>query len=99
MEVTFVDRPEQLAEMAAALSEASRVALDIEWRPDGLYDDPDSSTRSPASTLQLAVDKQCGAGAAQVYIVDLLAIDVCFFPGYLNVLLLVQGGQLLTQQC
>jgi hypothetical protein len=78
MTVTFVDRTEQLPDMAAALLSAPRMALDIEWRPDGLYASPDNCTQSPASTLQLAIDGRDADSPVLVYIVDLLAIAVCF---------------------
>jgi hypothetical protein len=78
MTVTFVDQTEQLPGMAAAVLASPRMALDIEWRPDGLYDSPDNCTQSPASILQLAIDGQGADKPAQVYIVDLLAIAVCF---------------------
>lgn len=76
MDITFVDAPPQLPGLAAALAAAKRVALDVEWRPTGLYDD-DGDT-SPASTLQLAVDGQAVGDPIVVYVVDLLAMNVRF---------------------
>ena len=76
MDIMFVSEEAQLPEMAAALASASRVALDVEWRPDGLFEGSGSSKSAPAATLQLAVDGATAGGAARVFVVDLLCLHV-----------------------
>ena len=62
--------------MAAVLSTAPRIALDVEWRPDGLFEGAGSAGSAPAATLQLAVDGAAPDAPAQVFIIDLLALHV-----------------------
>ena len=78
MKVTFVHQPSQLPELADALAGASRIAIDVEWRPTGLYADNDGAAHAgtPASTLQLALDGDTADAPLRVFVIDLLAMNV-----------------------
>lgn len=74
MAVTLVDAEAQLPRLEEALRGCTRVALDVEWRPDSLLQGGGASGSSPAALLQISV--AAGGGAAEVFLVDLLALHV-----------------------
>ena len=73
MSITLVDTPAQLQNLGKVLASSSRIAVDVEWRPDGLFK---SDGKSPASTLQLAVDGHGSNGSMQAFVIDLLQLNV-----------------------